>query len=590
MENLTWNLNLEFDIQKHKENVIKVIGVGGAGGNAVNYMFQKGIKDVDFVVVNTDAQDLAKSPIPIKVQIGKNITEGLGAGAIPEVGEKAAIEDMESIKRVLEGNTKMIFITAGMGGGTGTGAAPVIAKMAKEMGILVVGIVTSPFEFEGRKRISYAEAGIENMRQVVDSLIIINNNKLREVFGNLTYHEAFSKSDEILARAASSISEVITHNYKVNVDFRDVRTVLENSGTAIMGSAVASGENRAKEVIEMALDSPLLNDNNIKGAKNVLLLIVSGKSDFTLDEMNEINDFVQAEAGNTADIILGIGRDERLEEEIGVTIVATGFPNDQQDMIANTKPDRKIHYITKEEEVITDVPTEIKSNTEEELDNIQIDEYGNKQFVMKFEEETVQPDENIENKNEETPEDIVEEPMIENEAILEEQTPVFKSSEDQILSMPSLFDEEELEDTSERKVHHLSDYKEKNDEQEENAKEQVIKEEPKSQRINFIRKDDKIVKETKTEQKENFDDDENLDLTELPFEQALKLSKNRKSKLEKYSDKLTFGETDKPAYEKKGINVDLSQKSTQTTQRIELDRDGNIRMSDSNTFLNPGLD
>ncbi len=599
MENLNWNIDLQFDIETHKDNVIKVIGVGGAGGNAVNYMYQKGIKDVDFVVINTDVQDLAKSPIPIKVQIGKNLTDGLGAGAVPDVGEKAAIEDLESVRKVLEGKTKMVFITAGMGGGTGTGAAPVIAKLAREMGILVVGIVTSPFQFEGRKRLSYAEQGIENMRQVVDSLIIINNNKLREVFGNLTYHQAFSKSDEILANAASSISEVITHNYKVNVDFRDVRTVLENSGTAIMGSAVGSGEDRAKMVIEEALDSPLLNDNNIKGAKNVLLLIVSGKSDFTLDEMNEINDYVQNAAGNTAEIILGIGKDERLEEEIGVTIIATGFPKDQQDMIANTKPDRKIHYIIKENEIIDEVPTNIISNEGDEIEitKVELDEFGNKQVVMDFDDEITKNKEELENvdtvdKLEEQQLEKIDfeekEPNIisENLAELEQEN----NLENEI--MPTLFDnlsDDRPVDKAEKTVHYLSDYKEE-EEKEESLVSEKQETEQVTERINFVRKGTDVVKEKEITDIKVDDIDEDIDLAELPIEQALKLSKKRKGNLIKHTDKLSFGGTDKPAFEKQGINIDLTPKSDKSTQYAKIDREGNIQFRDSNSFFNPGID
>ena len=600
MENINWNINLDFDIKKHKANVIKVIGVGGAGGNAVNYMYQKGIKDVDFVVINTDAQDLAKSPIPIKVQIGRNLTEGLGAGAVPEIGEKAALEDEESIRKVLEDNTKMIFITAGMGGGTGTGAAPIIAKIAKELGILTVGIVTSPFVFEGKKRITYAEEGIEKMRENVDSLIIVNNNKLREVFGNLTYGEAFSKSDEILANAASSISEVITHNFKVNVDFRDVRTVLENSGTAIMGSAIASGENRAQKVIETALDSPLLNDNNIKGAKNVLLLIVSGETDFTLDEMNEINHFVQEEANNSADIILGIGKDERLkEDEIGVTIIATGFPKDQQDMISNTKPDRKIHYIKKDTDIIKNIPTDIATNNEDETiePKVELDEFGYKQTVLDFENDLVaEPkpklsvNDNLSTDNEITNEEktnsLNKNDISENNNTKDENEN--KKNDNKLNNNQlSLFpDDEEIKKP--KKVYHLSNFKKKEEKLEkEQENTEKIKQENTQKRINFVRKESGYEKESKIEVSE----DEIDDITELPFEIALKIAGKRKQNLANYSDKIELnGIDDKPAFEKKGIEVDLTPKSDKTTKRIEMDRNGNFNISDSNTFFNPGLD
>ena len=275
--------NITFDLPKNQSNVIKVIGVGGGGSNAINHMFSQGIKGVDFVVCNTDSQALENSPVPTKIQLGVNLTEGLGAGANPDIGKQAAEESREDLKGLLSCNTKMIFITAGMGGGTGTGAAPVIARLAKEMDILTVGIVTIPFQFEGRIRNEQAQLGVEELRNNVDSLIVINNNKLREVYGNLGFKSGFSKADEVLATASRGIAEVITHHYTQNIDLRDAKTVLSNSGTAIMGSAEASGANRSKIAIEKALDSPLLNDNKIKGAKNVLLLIVSGTDEITLD-------------------------------------------------------------------------------------------------------------------------------------------------------------------------------------------------------------------------------------------------------------------------------------------------------------------
>lgn len=268
--------NFSFDLPKNKSNVIKVIGVGGGGSNAINYMFHQGIKGVDFVVSNTDAQALSESPVPIKIQLGATLTEGLGAGANPEVGASAAKESFDDLQTLLTTQTKMVFITAGMGGGTGTGAAPIIAQMAKELDILTVGIVTMPFQFEGKLRTDQAQIGLANMKSSVDSLIVINNNKLREVYGNLGFKAGFSKADEVLATAARGIAEVITHHYTQNIDLKDAKTVLTNSGTAIMGSGNASGANRAQDAIVKALDSPLLNDNKISGCRNVLLLIVSG--------------------------------------------------------------------------------------------------------------------------------------------------------------------------------------------------------------------------------------------------------------------------------------------------------------------------
>ncbi|MDY2587272.1 cell division protein FtsZ [Winogradskyella aquimaris] len=348
--------NISFDLPKHQSNVIKVIGVGGGGSNAINHMFQQGIKGVDFVICNTDAQALQNSGVPNKIQLGVNLTEGLGAGANPDVGEQAAVESLEDIRRMLDTNTKMVFITAGMGGGTGTGAAPIIAKMSKELDILTVGIVTMPFQFEGKMRNEQAQRGIENLREHVDSLIVINNNKLREVYGNLGFKAGFSKADEVLSTASRGIAEVITHHYTQNIDLRDAKTVLSNSGTAIMGSATASGQTRAQEAIMKALDSPLLNDNKITGAKNVLLLIVSGSQEITIDEIGEINDHIQNEAGHGANIIMGVGEDDSLEESIAVTIIATGFNIDQQNEISNTETKKVIHAL--EEEVIEEVSTQ----------------------------------------------------------------------------------------------------------------------------------------------------------------------------------------------------------------------------------------
>jgi len=346
---------ISFDLPKNQSNVIKVIGVGGGGSNAINHMFQSGINGVDFVVCNTDSQALENSPVPNKIQLGISLTEGLGAGANPEVGEKAAIESQEEVKAMLETNTKMVFITAGMGGGTGTGAAPIIAKHAKDLDILTVGIVTTPFVFEGKMRSDQAQLGIEKLRANVDSLIIINNNKLREVYGNLGFKAGFSKADEVLATAAKGIAEVITHHYTQNIDLRDAKTVLANSGTAIMGSAKASGEGRAQIAIDGALDSPLLNDNKITGAQNVLLLIVSGTCEITIDEIGEINDHIQSQAGHSANIIMGVGEDDSLGEAISVTVIATGFNAEQQNEIVNTETKKIIHTLEDDQKAAVDL-------------------------------------------------------------------------------------------------------------------------------------------------------------------------------------------------------------------------------------------
>jgi len=343
--------SISFDLPKNQSNVIKVIGVGGGGSNAINHMFKQGIKGVDFIVCNTDSQALQNSAVPNKIQLGVNLTEGLGAGANPDVGQQSAIESISDIEKMLDQNTKMVFITAGMGGGTGTGAAPVIAQLAKEREILTVVIVTLPFVFEGKVRQEQALIGIEKLRKQVDSLIVINNNKLREVYGNLGFKAGFSKADEVLATASRGIAEVITHHYTQNIDLRDAKTVLSDSGTAIMGSAIAEGETRAKDAIISALDSPLLNDNKITGAKNVLLLIVSGTNEITLDEIGEINDHIQSEAGFNANIIMGVGEDETLGDAIAVTVIATGFDLEQQNEIVNTEPQKIIHALEDEQKI-----------------------------------------------------------------------------------------------------------------------------------------------------------------------------------------------------------------------------------------------
>ena len=358
----TFTTGINFDLPKNKSNVIKVIGVGGGGSNAINYMFQQGIMGVDFVVCNTDAQALEKSAVPIKIQLGASLTEGLGAGANPDVGRQSAQESYDDLHTLLSTQTKMVFITAGMGGGTGTGAAPIIARMAKDLDVLTVGIVTMPFQFEGKIRLEQAQKGMEELKNNVDSLIVINNNKLREVYGNLGFKAGFSKADEVLATAARGIAEVITHHYTQNIDLKDAKTVLTNSGSAIMGSASASGANRAQESIVKALDSPLLNDNKITGCKNVLLLIVSGEEEITIDEIGEINDFIQSEAGNNTNIIMGVGDDPGLGDSISVTIIATGFNSDQQHEIVNTEAKKVIHTLEEDQPFVHDL-TEKKKAT-----------------------------------------------------------------------------------------------------------------------------------------------------------------------------------------------------------------------------------
>ncbi len=338
---------MEFELHKDQASIIKVIGVGGGGSNAVNHMFRQGIKGVDFIICNTDAQALEISPVPTKIQLGMSLTEGRGAGSIPEIGKNAAIENIEDIRKLLA-DTKMVFITAGMGGGTGTGAAPIIAQTAKEMGILTVGIITVPFAFEGKKRKNQADEGIEQLKNNVDTILIICNDKLREMYGNLKLSEAFSHADDILTTAAKGIAEIITVTGYINVDFEDVKTAVSDSGVAIMGSAIAEGENRAIKAVEQALASPLLNDDNIKGARYILMNVASGSKEVTMDEIGSITDYIQDEAGLTADIIWGNCVDETLGEKVSVTIIATGFKTKRDQGVEAEKNKVTRHVLTDE--------------------------------------------------------------------------------------------------------------------------------------------------------------------------------------------------------------------------------------------------
>ena len=384
---------MRFDMPKEQSSIIKVIGVGGGGSNAVNHMYRQGIKGVDFIVCNTDHQALDISPVPTKIPLGQSLTEGRGAGSIPEIGKNAAIENLDEIKDILAKNTKMIFVTAGMGGGTGTGAAPVIAQTARDMGILTVGIITVPFTFEGRKRRTQAEDGIEQMRDAVDTLLVINNDKLREMFGNLSLVNAFEQADDVLAIAAKGIAEVISVTGQINVDFNDVNTVMKDSGVAIMGSAEAEGDDRATKCVEQALSSPLLNDNNIEGATYVLLNITYGDKAVLMDEISDITDYIQEEAGSTADVIWGHGHDETLGEKLCVTIIATGFKTTPHTGLSFKAPKKK--RMNLEDERPTEITQEIESPVGEEaiitVDNEQksiedLDENMTKKYFLEEDE------------------------------------------------------------------------------------------------------------------------------------------------------------------------------------------------------------
>ncbi len=353
---------MKFDLPKEQSSIIKVIGIGGGGSNAVNHMYHQGITGVDFIICNTDQQALDLSPIPNKIQLGATLTEGRGAGSNPEVGKNAAIENVDELKELFASNTQMVFITAGMGGGTGTGAAPIIAQTAREMGILTVGIVTIPFSFEGKRRKLQADEGLEELRNNVDTLLIICNDKLREMYGNLKMSEAFSKADDILTVAAKGIAEIITVAGYINVDFEDVKTVMKDGGTAIMGSASAEGNDRALTAVTKAMASPLLNDNEIKGAKYILLNITSGDDEISMDEIDEITEYIQEEAGNTADIIWGNGYDENLGSKVSVTIVATGF---------GSKTAINLHEDQGTKKVVRRLDEEVSTNITQNLSNEQ---------------------------------------------------------------------------------------------------------------------------------------------------------------------------------------------------------------------------
>jgi cell division protein FtsZ len=404
------NTHLKFDLPKDKSSIIKVLGVGGGGGNAVNHMYAQGIKGVDFVICNTDLQVLEASAIPNKIQLGTGLTAGLGAGSNPEVGKKAAMEAIEDVIEVLGVNTKMIFITAGMGGGTGTGAAPIIAKTAKELDILTVGIVTTPFTFEGKKRKTHADEGIEQLKKSVDCLLIISNDKIKDMYGNLPLRQAFSHANDILTTAAKGIAELITSTGYINVDFEDVKTVMRNSGVALMGSGMAEGENRALEAVKMAMASPLLNDNQILGAKNILLNISSGTEEVLMDEIDIITNYVQEEAGLTADVIFGTSFDETLGDKIAVTLIATGFETRENIIVhhdakpstkhvlydAPKKPDMVISHLG--DNVIIETKTEEELTPEVRIEPAAIEPIEEAiKFELKIEEEETFPvDPNIE--------------------------------------------------------------------------------------------------------------------------------------------------------------------------------------------------
>ena len=629
------DLGIAFDLPKNQSNVIKVIGVGGGGSNAINHMFKQGIKGVDFVICNTDAQALNNSGVPNKIQLGIDLTEGLGAGANPEIGSKAAIESAEDIKNMLNVNTKMVFITAGMGGGTGTGAAPVIAQMAKEMDILTVGIVTMPFSFEGKIRNDQAQIGIETLREHVDSLVVINNNKLRDVYGNLGFKAGFSKADEVLSTASKGIAEVITHHYTQNIDLRDAKTVLSNSGTAIMGSAISSGSNRAQEAIMKALDSPLLNDNKITGAKNVLLLIVSGNEEITIDEIGEINDHIQEQAGHGANIIMGVGDDSSLEESISVTIIATGFNIDQQDEISNTEPQKVVHKLEEDEsnlfnqkELDVKVPevnfennesTKIVHVLEEEQtdivedilvtnDNIKSIEVDSYELVSSDEIENNEEEFEIENPSEEISEEdlsptfdwsLFDDSSNNKEEILTndeetEDTPMINVNEIEVVDYIEVVSTEESNDEGDI-IHELNDHI---------VVEPLIKENSDDSEIDVLVEEDfemeLIKKETedKVEVVASVEKEKTIDPLNSPIaDLQMQRSKERRLKMKEFNYKFNNSKIDdiekEPAYKRHGIDleeVSHSSENNESRLTLNLDENDDIQLRTNNSFLHDNVD
>ena len=579
--------NLSFDLPKNQSNVIKVIGVGGGGSNAINHMYSKGIKGVDYVVCNTDAQALESSNVPNKIQLGVNLTEGLGAGANPIVGEKAAIENLNEIKSMLENNTKMVFITAGMGGGTGTGAAPIISKLAMEMNILTVGIVTMPFVFEGKNRMSQANIGLDKLRKNVDALIVVNNNKLRDVYGNLGVKQGFSKADEVLATAAKGIAEVITHHYTQNIDLKDAKTVLSKSGNAIMGSAGSSGEKRAIKAVSNALDSPLLNDNSIRGAKNVLLLILSGSSEVTIDEIGLINDYIQETAGNNVNIIMGIGEDQSMIEEISVTVIATGFDINQQDEIIHVDPKKKIHYLDEEREV-TEEFIDKKNETPFQFDfaSSEID-FKNTHFQNNLQTEKEEFSKiNLNDFEVEFEEVKFDDSKIISEKVETKLEDILVNEFEYVESEESFLKFDFNDSNNDQKIVHIL---------EEDVNEIEVIDPMQIIPLTTVGNDEavetsqEIAPANKSEM-----------INENPFENPIaktlaKRTEERKIKLKEFNYKFAKAKRiedmeSEPAYKRAGVNFENNETTSKSFSKIEENFDGDLELKTNNTFLHDNVD
>lgn len=620
MENIGTQ-GFSFDLPKGNSSIIKVIGVGGGGNNALKHMYETGIHGVDFVICNTDAQTLDNNPVANKVQLGVSTTEGLGAGADPEVGEKAAIESIDEIKAALGQNTKMVFITAGMGGGTGTGAAPVIAKVAKEMGILTVGIVTVPFSFEGKRRLEQAESGLDRLRNNVDSLIVINNDKLRQQFGNLGFKQGFSKADEVLTNAAKGMAEVITGYFDINIDFRDAKTVLANSGTALMSTGKASGENKAEEAVKKALDSPLLNDNKITGAKNVLLLIRSGAEEATMDEIGVIMDHIQKEAGHTAEIIFGVGTDEELGDAVSVLVIATGFAKD------NPKHDGPTETIKipLDEATETRIQKESPFRTKAEREEQKIEKFEGKNLFRLDDEEDDAPQFRVSTSEKKMI--VEEEPKTQVKFFAEEEEemhePVSFRKEPEMMQEPDLFtyeafgeelepqsfsfeveepvqkDEPQKSSFSEEKPVEFSFFVNQPVENEPFIKEEKIEEaqqvkneipeEPVAKPTPVpapVYKEQQIISESKVEVKEEF--------TFISKSTANDKVNERRNKLKEFNSRYqNFDESSDfetvPAFKRKNISIDSFNASEQSINTFLSENNGKMQLRE-NRFLNKDVD
>ena len=619
--------NFSFDLPKNRSNVMKVMGIGGGGSNAVNYMYKQGIKGVDFVVCNTDSQALEESPVPNKIQLGVNLTEGLGAGANPEIGKLAALESYEELKNLLETQTKMLFITAGMGGGTGTGAAPIIAEMAKEFDILTVGIVTIPFSFEGKSRESQAIKGLEKLKRSVDSLIIINNNKLREVYGNLGFKEGFSKADEVLSTAAKGVAQVITHHYTQNIDLKDAKTVLSNSGTAIMGSSTASGSNRANEAVMKALDSPLLNDNKIEGSKNVLLLIISGAEEITIDEIGEINEYIQNETGNNANIIMGVGEDLELGNNISVTVIATGFGDEKQNTLVSSETKKVIYSLDQDhpfEQKILDEEKIEFNITDEISENFDISDKDSKQKKIdseineilrniEIDYEVLYPDFNLRDNHETYLNDIE---VNDFEYVIPDEKSSLEIEDSRSEISFGLFSNDNFDSRSGEFSENIYDNDENREPVESNLK---IDNNIEETNIEYIKLDldQDIEQNTEILENDNIDDinninsegfEQNNNIFEQPIVSGINDDNNdnnddndensiRKKNLKKYNyvfknNNSSIEDLEKiPAYKRMGIEINnLKQISEENQSKTVLNEENKLEFPDVNTYLHDNVD